>query len=294
MKKSDTLLFTFPGNETLSENIVSVTGIQRGEMILRDFPDGESYVRILSNVKDKKIVVLCSLDRPDSKFLPLYFFCKTAKEWGAIKITLIAPYLGYMRQDKVFHQGEGITSTYFAKLLSIVVDELFTVDPHLHRHKSLSEIYTIPSLALNAAGYISKWIKEQVHRPVLIGPDSESEQWVAKVATDAGAPYIVLHKTRRGDRDVEVSVPYVEQYKEHIPVLVDDIVSTARTMIETVTHLKKAGMKAPICIGIHAIFAGNAYNELLDSGVERIVTCNTVFHESNGIDISDLFYSIIE
>jgi ribose-phosphate pyrophosphokinase len=59
---------------------------------------------------------------------------------------------------------------------------------------------------------------------------------------------------RHGDRDVEVSVPDVDIYKDATPILVDDIISTARTMIETVQHLKKAGMKPPICVGIHAVF----------------------------------------
>ena len=106
------------------------------------------------------------------------------------------------------------------------------------------------------------------------------------MAKTAGAPFTVLKKIRHGDHDVEVSVPDVEKYKDATPVLVDDIISTARTMIETVQHLKKAGMKAPICIGIHAVFSGNAYQDLLDSGVEKIITCNTIPHPTNEIDLS--------
>ncbi len=87
---------------------------------------------------------------------------------------------------------------------------------------------------------------------------------------------------------MEISVPDVDKYKEATPVLIDDIISTARTMIETVQHLKNAGMKAPICIGIHPVFSGNAYQDLLDTGVEKIVTCNTIPHTSNAIDLSDI------
>ena len=141
---------------------------------------------------------------------------------------------------------------------------------------------------IHAANAISEWIKENVENPVLIGPDSESEQWVSEVAKNAGVPFTVLQKVRHGDRDVEVSVPDVDKYKDATPILVDDIISTARTMIETVKHLKKAGMKPPICVGIHAVFSGNAYQDLLDSGVEKIVTCNTIPHPSNAIDLSDI------
>jgi ribose-phosphate pyrophosphokinase len=93
---------------------------------------------------------------------------------------------------------------------------------------------------------------------------------------------------------VEVSIPQVEAYRHHTPVLVDDIISTARTMIETIGHLKKAGMRPPVCIGVHAIFAEHAYQDLLDSGAAKVVTCNTIPHESNAIDLSDLYLDFIE
>jgi ribose-phosphate pyrophosphokinase len=211
---------------------------------------------------------------------------KTAKERGALQVCLVAPYLSYMRQDSIFNPGEGVTSNYFAHLVSGFVDSLITIDPHLHRIKSLSEIYSIK--VSHAANHISAWIKKNIVSPILIGPDAESEQWVSEVAKNAKAPYIILTKIRHGDRDVEVSIPHFELYKNHIPVLVDDIISTGRTMIETIGHLKNAGMKPPVCIGVHAIFAENAFQEIKDSGARNIITCNSITHESNQIDISDL------
>lgn len=137
-------------------------------------------------------------------------------------------------------------------------------------------------------------IKGNIKNPVLIGPDEESRQWVEDVANKAGAPFTVLTKIRHGDKDVEVSVPDVEKYRDHTPVLVDDIVSTARTMIETVDHLNDAAMNSPVCIGVHAVFAGNAYLELEKAGVEKIVTCNTIKHDSNEIDISNILAETIK
>ena len=157
----------------------------------------------------------------------------------------------------------------------------------------MSEIYTIPCMVLHAAGLISAWIRDNIERPVLIGPDSESEQWVEAVAKNAGAPFIVLEKVRHGDREVEVTVPQVEKYQEHSPVLVDDIISTARTMIETIGHLKRAGMKPPICIGVHGIFAENAFEELKAAGAGAIVTTNTICHPTNEIEIADLIASAL-
>ena len=281
------ILFALPGNKKLTSKLAQQLQAETGEATIRQFPDGETYVRILSDVKDKCVVLVATLHQPDEKLLPLYFLSQTAKSLGAKCTCLVAPYLAYMRQDKVFNPGEGVTSDYFGKLISGFADSLITVDPHLHRRESLTEIYHIPAEVVHAANAISLWIKENIENPVLVGPDSESEQWVSKVAANAGAPFIVLEKTRHGDRDVEVSIPQLDAYQNHTPVLVDDIISTARTMIETVGHLKKAGMKTPVCIGVHAVFAGNAYEDLEKAGAE-VVTCNTIPHESNRIDLSSI------
>ena len=285
MKK---IYFALPGNENLTEILIQKEKAEKGMIEIRSFPDGETYVRILSNVKDKKVFLVCTLHEPDTKLLPLYFLAKTAKEFGAKSICLIVPYLAYMRQDKAFNTGECVTSTHFANLISKFADTLITIDPHLHRRSSLSEIYSIPTTVSHAAHHISAWIKYTIDKPILIGPDGESEQWVAEVAKNANAPYVILTKIRHGDRDVEVSIPHLEKYKDYVPVLVDDIISTGRTMIETIGHLKNAEMKPPICIGVHAVFAENAFQEIKDSGAKEIITCNTIPHESNRIDISDL------
>lgn len=285
MKK---IFFALPGNENLTDALIQRENAEKGSFELRQFPDGETYIRILSSVRNKTVVLVCTLHQPDAKLLPLYFLSKTAKELGANTVFLVAPYLSYMRQDTIFNPGEAVTSTYFAHLVSSFVDFLITIDPHLHRRSSLSEIYTIPTKVAHAANHISEWIKTNIATPILIGPDGESEQWVSEVAKKANAPYLILTKIRHGDRDVKVSIPHIEIYKHHVPILVDDIISTGRTMIETIGHLKNAGMKPAICIGVHAVFAGNSFQEIKDSGAKEIITCNTIPHKSNQIDISDL------
>jgi ribose-phosphate pyrophosphokinase len=282
------LLLVFPGNTSLASALAPRLGAEIGGMTLKTFPDGESYVRIDTPVTSRDVILVCTLDRPDDKLLPLLFAAGTAKELGAARVGLVAPYLAYMRQDRRFQPGEAVTSAHFAHLLSASMDWLVTVDPHLHRRSNLSEIYSIPTQVAHAAPLISGWIRQHVAAPVLIGPDAESEQWVAAVAGAAGAPYVVLQKIRRGDREVEVSVPDVERWRARTPVLVDDIISTARTMIEAVGHLKRAQLAPPVCIGVHAVFAGYAYAELLAAGAARVVTGNTIAHASNTMDVSGL------
>ncbi|MGZ3181442.1 MAG: ribose-phosphate pyrophosphokinase [Telluria sp.] len=280
------ILFAMPGNDALARDLAAALPADTGTLQVRRFPDGESYVRFDADVAGRHVILACTLDRPDEKMLQLYFAACTARECGAASVGLVAPYLAYMRQDAVFNPGEGVTSAQFARWLSGFVDWMVTVDPHLHRHRSLDEIYTIPTRVVQAAPAIAAWVREQVERPVIIGPDEESEQWVAHVARLAGCGHEVLRKVRHGDREVEVSVPRAELLRERTPVLVDDIASTASTMIAAVKHLHAAGLPPPVCVAVHPIFAGDGLRDLEAAGVARVASCATMEHPTNAISVT--------
>ena len=285
---TSTVLISLFDDAGIGAKLAQQSKFDAGQIEMRHFPDGETYVRHLSDLQGRKVVIFCPLDRPDNKLLPLIFAAQAARELGAAKIGLVTPYLAYMRQDRRFNPGEAVTSECFADLVSTYFDWLVTIDPHLHRHGSLSDIYAIPSQVVHAAPLLSSWIADKVERPLIVGPDSESEQWVAAVAQDIGCPHIVLEKVRYGDREVEIALPNTEIYLDRTPVLLDDIISTARTMIEACRQLERRGMSAPICVGVHGIFADKAYADLSAAGAVRIVTTNTVYHKSNAIDVTEL------
>ncbi len=275
-----------PGNDVLATALAARLGLALVPAEIRRFPDRETYLRFTGDLKDDDLAMVCTLDRPDDKFLALDFAVETARELGARSVGLVAPYLAYMRQDKRFHDGEAVTSRLFAGLVSRAFDWMVTVDPHLHRWKALSDIYTIPTRVVHAAPLLARWIREFVADPVLIGPDSESAQWVAAVAGDAGAPHVVLEKTRHGDRSVDISLPDVDQWRGRTPVLVDDIISSGRTMVETVRRLRDVGMSAPVCVAVHGLFADDARRQLREAGASSVVTTNTVPNPDAVIDVS--------
>lgn len=282
------LLVGLPGNEAITARLAEQLSAQIAVTEFRHFPDGESYVRIVTNPAGRSVALICTMARPDDKFLRLVFTARVLKDLGAVRVGLIVPYLSYMRQDRRFQPGEAVTSGDFAELISREFDWLITIDPHLHRIAALSVLYPIPTATLHASTPIAKWIAANVDRPLLIGPDSESAQWVGEIASLSGAPYVILEKLRRGDREVEVSVPAIEHWLGHTPVVIDDIISTARTIIATLGHLARSKVKPAVCVGVHAIFATGAYAGLQAAGAARIVTTNTVPHETNAIDIVPL------
>ncbi|MEQ3693654.1 MAG: ribose-phosphate diphosphokinase [Thalassolituus sp.] len=252
----------------------------------RYFPDGEHYLRFSDDIFNEDVFVFFNLHQPDNKILPLLFTVGYLRDRGVKRIVLVTPYLPYMRQDIQFKSGECVTSRYFSKIVSDSLDGLITVDPHLHRYHSLDEIYSIPSTVIHATNAIAEWITNNVEHPVIIGPDDESRQWAETVAQLASCPVTVLRKTRLGDRDVRVEMEDSHEYKHHQPVMVDDIISTGKTVIETSRLMALAGMKSPVVIGVHAVLAKGAATELDQSLIASWLTCNTISHASNGIDLS--------
>ena len=264
----------------------SLTGARLAQFEHHHFPDGESYFRLLDDVKNQDAVIVCQLHQPNEKIPDLLFLSETLKQAGAKSIGLVAPYLSYMRQDKKFHDGECITSRHFSAWINQRFDWLVTIDPHLHRYHHLNEIYSIPSRALHATGIIADYVRNNIASPILIGPDSESEQWVNAVAEKANCPALVLSKIRKGDRDVEISIPEIEQYAQHQAVLIDDIISTGKTMLGAAHHIKQLTGKKALCIGVHAVFAPGALEEMHNADIEDVLTCNCIHHSSNALDVS--------
>ncbi|WP_061959995.1 ribose-phosphate pyrophosphokinase-like domain-containing protein [Cupriavidus pauculus] len=112
------LFFSLPGCEALAAEIATKMCAQVGKITVRRFPDGESYVRLLHPVADSDVVIVCRLNQPDAKVVPLLWAAAAAREGGAASVGLVTPCLPYMRQDKVFSSGETVSARHFAALLS--------------------------------------------------------------------------------------------------------------------------------------------------------------------------------
>lgn len=286
------MLFSLPEDKSLATVLSEKSKIELGLIEIRNFPDGESYIRIHSDVKNKNIFLIYRLDHPNKKILSLLFITKTLKELGAKKIFLISPYLPYMRQDKMFNPGEAISATIFAQFISSFVDQLITIDPHLHRIKHLSAIFSIPTTTLHLTYKISEWLQNNIPNSHIIGPDEESHQWVSEIAHELNAPFSIIKKIRHGDRNVTISIPDMTD-KNRTPVLIDDIISTGTTMIAAINALTSRALNQPICIGIHGLFDDKTHTALISNGAKKVITSNSILNSTNEIDITDIISDAI-
>lgn len=286
------IFFAMPGNEELASSIARLVHGELGELETRRFPDGESYVRLHSDVTGRDAFIVCTLARPDPQFLALAFAALEIRARGARRICLIAPYLAYMRQDRVFHPGEALTSAMFAKLLQQQFDELITIDPHLHRHRSLSEVYDIPSTALHAGCLLGDWIAAHVPNPLILGPDEESAQWVESIAARSSAPWLVFTKERRGDREVRMRTPDMRPFEGRTAVIVDDVISSGATMQRALRMVRQAGFAAPYCLVVHSLCSRATARKLRDSSVAFLAS-NSVLRRDAAFDVAPLVASAL-
>lgn len=279
------LLFALPGAEHLAHGLAALHACVPGELELHRFPDGESCPRFHAALAGRHVVLAACMGEPDAKLFELYLCASIARELGARSVGLLLPYLPYMRQDSIFAEGQGTSALHVGRLLSSCADWLVTVDPHLHRIHQLSDAYQIPATVASSAFALADWIRDNVDRPMIVGPDWESAQWVEHVAQLVGCPSMVMEKQRHGDRQVSISMGQSVPVAGHTPVLLDDIASSGRTMAGAVERLLEAGTQPPVCLVVHPLFGTGALDLLERAHARRIVSCNTLHHSTNGVDI---------
>ncbi|MDH5785868.1 MAG: ribose-phosphate diphosphokinase [Chromatiales bacterium] len=281
------MILGFADYRQQGEALARELGLAYAEVAIHRFPDGESKVTLPTELPEA--VTLCrSLDHPNDKLVEILLTAQTARGMGVKQLTLVAPYLCYMRQDIAFHPGEAVSQQIIGQVLASLFDKVVTVDPHLHRITHLSEaIPNISAISLQSAPLMGSFIAANLKSPLLIGPDAESAQWVRAIAEPAGLDYAIATKERLGDREVTIKLP-PHDYHHHEVVLVDDMISTGHTLINVAEQLQQQGVQALYCLVTHALFADSVTEALHSAGITTIWSCDSITHSSNVIALSPL------
>lgn len=279
------LLLGFPEYSAPARDLATAAGLDYAEIEIHHFPDGESQLR-LPDPLPECIVICRSLNQPNEKLVELALAASTARDLGAGKVTLVAPYLCYMRQDKAFNPGEAVSQRIIGKLLANWFDGLITVDPHLHRVHHLDDAVPVAKAkALNATEAMASYLDGKLDNPLLIGPDEESKQWVAAIAQRNQLDFHVARKVRFGDSDVQVTLPVADYRGRHI-VLVDDVVSTGHTLEAASRDLIPYQPASINVMVTHALFVDDALERIKAAGVDQIWSCDSVIHPTNQIRLA--------
>jgi ribose-phosphate pyrophosphokinase len=281
------VVLAFPEYMSPAQGLAKALGAACHRVELKRFPDGESCVRISESVP-KRIIVCRSLFEPNDKLVELILVTATLRKLGAQSITLVAPYLCYMRQDKSFNPGEAVSQQIIGRFIAEHVDNLLTVDPHLHRTRHLDQaVPTRRAVAISAASLIGPFLRQHVEDPILVGPDSESRQWVRKIAESGNMDYLVANKQRSGDRSVSITLPEADLAGRRA-ILVDDVASTGTTLAVAAQLLVQSGASEVCAFVTHGLFVGDAILRMRAAGIHHIWSTDSIPHPSNVISLAPL------
>ena len=287
------MILAFPDYLSQAHHLAARLGLPLTEVVLHHFPDGESLIRLPPSLPEH-LIICRSLNQPNDKLIELLLCASTARELGGQRLTLVAPYLGYMRQDIANQPGEAVSQRIIGRLLAGLFDDVLTVDPHLHRISSLTQAIPIKNaVSLTAANEIGVFLKQHFNHALLLGPDSESEQWVAAIAGNIGFDYAIADKNRRGDKQVDMILPD-RDFSRHPVVIIDDMASTGRTLAKACKLLQAAGCKDIYAVVTHALFCGDAYAHILKAGIKTIWATDSINHPSSHIKLDALLADAVK
>jgi len=282
----EAMLLHFDDEERFARQLATAAGLVPQRIARHRFPDGEFKLTLPPGATGR-VILLRSLHHPNEKLVELMLAAQTARDLGARELVLVAPYLGYMRQDIAFHAGEAVSQKIVGRFLADLFDTVITVDPHLHRTGELhTAVPAARALAVATAPLLAQFFIGKEDDPVLIGPDEEAEQWV-RAAAAGRYQWTVCRKTRNGDRDVAVALPDLDVRGRDV-VLIDDIASTGRTLAQTVYGLWAAGVANIDVFVTHPVFVDDALDVLRAAGVGSIWSSDTVPHATNAISVVPL------
>jgi len=243
---------------------------------VRQFPDGESLVRVDSG--EATALLFCSLDNPDAKLVQVLLAASALRDSGARRIVLIAPYLGYMRQDAAFASCEAVSQRLIGCLIASAFDALVTVDPHLHRTPRLDDVVPgITAIHVPAAPAISAAITASISPDaILVGPDGESKPWVEAVAAPLRLETMVGEKVRRGDHEVAINFSDRARVLGRPVMLIDDVISAGSTLIACARQLFGSGATSVGAIATHCLAHEATLDLLAADGIVPIIATDTV------------------
>ena len=268
----------FEDSRPIAEGLAKALAMPLRAVAVHRFPDGESLVTAPDPAGHA--ILVRSLDDPNAKLVEVLLAASALRDGGAARLTLVVPYLAYMRQDIAFVPGQAVSQRIICRWLADSFDAVVTAAPHLHRVHRLDELFSgRVAIAADVAVDLAALLGLGGTR-VLLGPDEESEPMVAAIARITHDRFAVARKVRRDDRSVEVELPALDPGGRDV-VLIDDVISSGMTMASAARLVLAKGAKSVEAACCHALFDAKAAQTMADAGIRRVQSCDSVPHPSN-------------
>ena len=268
----------------LSEHLAVEAGWELASTELKRFPDGESYVRVISPL-EKKDVVIVSATFPDSNIIETLLLHDAVVRRKPNSVRLLVPYYGYQRQDKLFKEGESVSAEVIAGILDNRFDEILTVD--LHAEGVSKYIRNTKTKNFVASPQIAKYFRKR-KIDIVISPDGglRAVEYAKIAAKEIGCDYDYFLKERIDSTNVKL-YPKKVDVKDKTVLIVDDIIATGGSMIAAIKRLKELGAKHIFAGCTHGLFTGNALPKLRELA-DEVISTDTIETEASAVSVAPL------
>ena len=246
------------------------------------FPDGECYTRIEGDTLNDDVVIVQNT-YPDQNIIEMLLIQDAAKRMGAKKITLVIPYFGYARQDRIFKAGEPESAKVMIKHLRMACDRVITIDIH---KEAVLKNFKRPAVDLKAASAIADYFADK-GIDIVLAPDAGAAGRAKDVGKRMGLPYDHLQKVRLSGTEVKIAPATMDCYGKNI-LIVDDIIATGGTILAATTQLKEAGAKSVSVACTHGVFTGDAIQRLTGNQIDVLLSCNTIENKVSNISVAEI------
>jgi ribose-phosphate pyrophosphokinase len=271
-------IFSGNSNKKLATKIAKILDVELSPVEIFVFPDLEKRIRIQEKVLGQDCIVIQSASTPpDENYMELFIMIDALKRSGAKSVKVLIPYLGYQRQDHVFRDGEAVSLEVIAEILkSVGMSEGYSFD--LHSPK-IPEIFSVPLHQLSALPEFGEKIKKDFNLSeiVLVSPDMGGIRRIKEISEFLGnIPYATVTKNRDLENG-EINDSNLDgDVRGKIAIIVDDMISTGKTMVEAAEMLIENGALKVFVFATHPVFARFAGKLLEHSRIERVFVSDTI------------------
>ncbi|MDP9348027.1 MAG: ribose-phosphate pyrophosphokinase [Gemmatimonadota bacterium] len=269
------VVFAGTAHPSLAADVAREIGTQLASCEVERFPDGEVTVRLRESVRGKEVFIVQPTSPPvNDHLMQLLAFADACRRSAAARITAVVPYFGYARADKRSERREPITASLVATLMQAAgISHVITVDLHTPQ---IEGFFAIPVDTLTAVPTLCGALRG--HLPadaVVVSPDAGRVQLATEYGRRLDAPLAVLHKRRESGTHTEVT-RLVGEVEGRACLLVDDMISTGGTLVQSVRALREAGAREFFVSATHGLFLRGALDRLADAGVREVLVTDTV------------------
>ncbi|HEX4805992.1 MAG TPA: ribose-phosphate pyrophosphokinase [Conexibacter sp.] len=275
------MLFGGRAHQQLAADIAGKLGIELGGVTLKTFSNGEVYCRYEESIRGADIFIvqpICGNPRTgltaNDALMELLEMVDAAVGGSAHRVIAVCPWYGYSRQDKKSAPREPISARLVARMLETAgIDRILTMDLHSGQ---IQGFFQKPCDHMTAMWMLTKYFADQgLEDLVVVSPDAGRVKLNKKFAATIGAELAILNKERPAQQVAEIGY-VIGDVKGKTAVIVDDIIDTAGTLKAAAQTVRDAGATRVLAAATHAVFSGNAWENLAAAGFDEIVVTDTI------------------